>query len=289
MKKKVIVGVCSLVLTIGLIALLAFTLFSVKEVKIDYRTSRVHSTATDEEVVEAGEFDMGSSVFFINKQKYIDKIENEFPYLNVLNIETVFPSTLVVHIAERQEVYAVEGEDGFYICDEEFKVLKFYETYENTSENAMLLSGDFEVKNEKVGDYLDIQNPKLYQALYANNYNLAYAQEIIKSIEMTMQYDDGLKEEIEVLKLSLYGGQTVTFANYKNNLTYKTFLFTQVYSALFDMVGKESLQADESYATLTVENLKTCEIYINNYYTKDGNLDLQSEKCYFKIFVAQGV
>ena len=48
-----------------------------------------------------------------------------------------------------------------------------------------------------------------------------------------------------------------------------------------DLFEKESLQEDGSMAELTIDNLKTCEIYINNYYTGE-NL---KENCYFKIFV----
>ena len=289
MKKKIVVGVFSLVLLIGLVVLLAYTFFAVHEVQIDFRTSREHTTATDEEIIATGGIELGGTVFFRNKQSYIDKIEDEYPYLNVINIETVFPSTLVVHIAERQEVYAVKGEDGYYVCDEELKVLKIKESYENTSENAILLSGDFEVKNEKVGDDLNIPNPKIYQALFENNYSLAYSKEIISSVEVSSQYDSALEEEIDVLTLSLFSGQSVTIANYQNNLSYKAHLFIQAYSSLFDMIGKESLQEDGSYKPLTAENLKTCEIYINNYYTQDGELALDNQSCYFKIFVAQGV
>ena len=102
-------------------------------------------------------------------------------------------------------------------------------------------------------------------------------------------YDNSLKQAVDVLKLSLFSGQSCEIANYKNNLSYKVYLFTQVFSSLFDMVGKESLQADGSYEVLTIENLKNCEIYINNYYTENGNFSYDNEKCYFKIFVAQGV
>ena len=49
-------------------------------------------TATDEEIIESGEFSYGSSVFFHGKKKYEERLESKYPYLKVINIETVFPS-----------------------------------------------------------------------------------------------------------------------------------------------------------------------------------------------------
>jgi len=289
LKKKLIISVCSVFFVVGIIVLLAYTFFSLGEVKIDFRTSAtIEENATEEDIIKASGIELGGTVFFRNKQKYIDNIEYEYPYLNVINIETEFPSTMVIHIAYRQEVYAVEGQDGFYICDEEFKVLKIKETFESTTENAILLSGDLQIKNEKVGDYLDI-DVKLYQAFYQNNYRLGMCKDLIKEIKVEKEFDDSIAQERKVLKLNLYSGQTVSIANYQVNLPYKVYLFSQVYSSLFEMAGKESLQKDGTYERLTLENLKNCEIYINNYYTEDGILNLENEKCYFKIFIAQGV
>ncbi|MBO5395127.1 MAG: FtsQ-type POTRA domain-containing protein [Clostridia bacterium] len=289
-KKKVIAWVSSLVVIIGLCVLLSFTFFSVKEVELDFRTSKTNITATDEEIIEASGIKEGGTIFFRNKAAYAENIESEFAYINVINIESVFPSKLVVHLAEREEVYAVKGEDNFYICDEELRVLRVVEIFESDQSNAMLLTADAEVKNLKVGQYItQFTNPKLYQSLFANNRTLAAQKSLIKQIDITKEFDEGLQQKVDTLKLKLHSGQTVTIANYMVALSYKTHLMMEVYSSLFDMADKDSLQEDGSLAPLTLENLKSCEIYINNYYTQGGNLKLDQENCYFKIFVAQSV
>lgn len=279
-KKKLIVALSSLVVIVGLFVLLSFTAFSLRTVEVDFRTSAQNLTATQEEIIETSGIKKGGTVFFRNKDKYEGNIEKAYPYIKVINIETVFPNKMIVHVAERQEVYALEGENEFYVCDEEFKVLNVVQALDD--EDAILLKTSKKISAYQAGQYItEIENPKIYQALYENNRSLGAQKEFISSIEMEKEYDEGVKEEVDVLRLSLSSGQTVTIANYKKDLSKKAHLMFEVYSSLFDMAGKESLQEDGSMAELTIDNLKTCEIYINNYYTGE-NL---KENCYFKIFV----
>lgn len=271
---------------IGLVFLLAYTFFALRYVEVDFRTSKTNFSASNEEIIDASKIEKGGTIFFRNKQQYIKNIEEEYSYLKVINIETVFPDKLVIHVAERQEVYAVEGEDYVYICDEELRVLRTSETYVNSENNAMLLSGDFSLKNLKVGQYIrEIENPLLFQNMFANNRDLGAQSALISQIEIAKQFDDSLKQEVDALRLSLYGGQTVTIANYKTALSKKCYYFLEVYSRLFDMIGKEGAKKDGTSVDLTADNLKNCEIYINNYYTNGEKLDLNQENCYFKIFV----
>lgn len=282
LKKKVIIAFSALVAVIGLLLLLTYTLFALREVEIDYRTSHSNITATDEEIIESGEIDLGGTVFFRNKKKIEQRIENAHPYIDVINIETVFPSKFVIHVKERAKVYAVAGDGEYYFCDENLRVLEI--SRELTEASPILLEGDFTAKRMQVGQYIDfVKNPMVYQSLYQSNLTYGNQRDIIEKIRVEKIYDDGIKEEINSVKLFLKGGQTVVFANPEKELDYKAYLFLNVYSNLFDMVGKESVQQDGSKATLTADNLKTCEIYIDNYYMQTENA---KENCYFKIFVA---
>ena len=282
MKKKVIIALSALVAVVGLMFLLAYTLFALREVEIDYRTSHSNITATDKEIIESGEIDLGGTVFFRNKQKIEQRIENAHPYIDVINIETVFPSKFVIHIKERAKVYAIAGDGEYYFCDENLRVLEI--SRELTASSPILLEGEFTAKRMQVGQYVDfVKNPMIYQSLYQSNLTYGNQCDIIEKIRVEKIYDEGEKEEIDTIKLFLKGGQTVVFANPEKELDYKAYLFLNVYSSLFDMVGKESLQKDGTMKVLTEENLQTCEIYINNYYMQSENL---KENCYFKIFVS---
>lgn len=284
MKKKVIIAFSALVAVIGLLLILTYTLFALREVEIDYRTSHanISASATDEQIIESGEIDLGGTVLFRNKKKIEQRIENAHPYIDVINIETVFPSKFVIHIKERTKVYAIAGEGEYYYCDENLRVLEIVQTL--SQDAPILLEGDFTVKRMQAGQYVDfVQNPMIYQSLYQSNLTYGNQRDIIEKIRVEKIYDDAMKEDINSVKLFLKGGQTVVFANPAKSLDYKAYLFLNVYSNLFDMVGKESVQKDGSKAVLTAQNLKTCEIYIDNYYMQTEN---SKESCYFKIFVA---
>ena len=282
-RRKVIAWVSVLVVLVGLVVVLAFTAFSLKTVEVDYRTSSFNIEITDKQIIKASKIKKGGTIFFRNKKQYIKNIEQADPYINVINIETVFPNKMVIHIAERQEVYSVEHEGGFYICDEDLKVLRVSASIDG--EKSLPLSVGAPVGSYKVGDFItEIKNPKLYQAFFENNRNLGAQQELIKSIEVGTKYDTEIKDDVNILKIDLHSGQTLTIANYHFALSYKVHLFLEAYSNLFDMIGKESLQEDGSKVVLTQQNLETCEIYVDNEYSEGLNGYKNEENCYFKIF-----
>ena len=165
MKKKVIIAFSVLVAVIGLALLLSYTLFALRDVELDYRTRHTNITATDEEIIESGQIDMGGTIFFRNKKKIEERIENANPYVDVINIETVFPSKFVIHIKERTKVYAIAGEGEYYYCDENLRVLEIAQTL--SQDAPILLEGDFTVKRMQVGQYVTfLENPMIYQSLY---------------------------------------------------------------------------------------------------------------------------
>lgn len=282
MKKKLIVSISAVVAFVGLIILLSFTVFSLKSVEIDFRTSHVNITATKEEIVDEADFKMGGSVFFHGKKGYEKKIENLSPYIKVVNIETVFPSKFVVHLAERQEVYAVPFDEGVYICDEEFRVLKIEHSFESTPSNAILLNLASPCTENEVhsGEYLDLEMPPIYQALYENNRTLAEQSELIRSISLSNEINKVTKKQQTVATLALYGGQSVRLVNTDYGLVYKCKLMLEVYSQLFSYIGK-TLKTEQGEVVLTADHLKTCTIEINNFLHPN-----KSEKdCYFDIFL----
>lgn len=266
----------------GLIVLLSFTVFSLKKVELDYRTSHFKISATDEQIIENANFAKGGSVFFHGKKEYIEKIENLDPYINVINIETVFPSKFVVHLAERQEVYALPFEGGHYICDEELRVLRVEQSFTNDPSNAIVLNLSAPLTGEALneGEYISNQTiPPIYQALFENNRKLGEQTELIESITISSELTDSGKEQ-KVATLKLFSGQVVRIVNYNKGLTSKIKLMLDVYSQLFNYIGK-TLSTPEGDVVLTENHLKTCTIEINSYkHPSYGKND-----CYFNIFI----
>lgn len=285
LKKKRIVVISSLVVLVGLIFLLAFTVFSLKTVEIDFRTSKQYISATNKEIVKSGDFDMGKSVLVHDKKQYIENLESFDPYIKVINIETKFPSTFVVHIAERQEVYAVPFQYGHYICDEELRVLRISYSYTSSTDNAILLiqEGVNVEDNLKEGDYIqNMRDPAIYSALYGQNRPLGEQQELIEKIVLSTEYDSRIKKNQTVTTLKYYSGQTFKIINDSYGLKYKTKLMNDVYAQLFDFVGKTITDSEDNEILLTEENLKDCIVIINNYYNYKQH---KESECWFDLII----
>ena len=286
MKKKAIIISSVVVGLIGLLILLSFTLFSLKEVSIDYRTSKANITLTDKEIIEKGNFKYGGSVFFHGKKYYTENIEKANPYIKVVNIETVFPSSFVIHIAERQEIYAVKHGEEFLLCDDEFKVLKKSAEFTSDETNAILLDG-IKIQNQEVevGDFLNVSNyVNIYPYLYELNYNLGQQTALIKQVKFNNVVDDKIKENQLQCVVSMFNGQTFSIENCTYGLFAKVKMMVEVYSQSFNFIGKEITLEDKTKHILTEEDLKTCTFIINNFY----NYQEHGEKdCYFDIKLAQ--
>ena len=188
--KKILISLSSVVLLVAILVTLAFTVFSLKTVKVDWRTSHANVTLSDQQLIDGGQFSFGSSVFFHSKKGYQEKIESLSPYLDVVNIETVFPSTFVIHLAQRQEVYAFSSGQQTLICDQNLRILRLEQDFSSTQDNAMLVQGlSFEESSYQPGQYLEIENfIDVYSSLFECNRTLSQQQALIKSIQFVQEY-----------------------------------------------------------------------------------------------------
>lgn len=282
-KNKIIIIICSVIIgIIALVVLFSFTLFAVRNIDVDYRSNTVNLTTTKSELIANSGIKKGGSVFFQNKSKYINNLERKYPYIKVVNIETVFPSKLVLHIVERSEVYAVKDGEQYYICDNEFKVLRITDTFESDQTNPMLLSG-INLKDSEYTkcDILNVSNfVDIYEKLYENNRTLSEQSAIIKEIKFSTEMDEVYKKETLSAQLILFNGQVYKIKNCERGLAGKTKLFIDVYSQIFNYIGRDITLNDGSQITLTEEILLNSVVEINNYYnfSEHGEND-----CYFDI------
>lgn len=236
MRKKLVVTLSVVFFVITVCLVLCWTLFALSSVSVDFESTTKNLTVTEEEIVSAGQFRYGASVLFEGKQSSIDKIysyasENEnFAYIKIENIETVFPNKFVIHISEREEIYAVEHNSKFLICDREFRVLDIRETFESTQENAILLEG-VEVKNNSVsvGDFLDITQTamkKFYSIMLANNRDYSQLVGKYQTITLSNYADELTRKEYTSLTMTTFQGKKFVV----NNID---FAFSQKMQKLF--------------------------------------------------------
>lgn len=132
MKNKRLVVILSVFLVLTILIVLCSTVFTLHTVDIVWLTSNNNlSDVSKTQILEAGEFKMGESVFLLNKNKYTSNLEKKLPYVKVVGMEIKFPNKLTVKLSEREELYvlkvvASENSSTFnYVyLDYDLKVLK---------------------------------------------------------------------------------------------------------------------------------------------------------------------
>ena len=185
-----------------LLVVLGSAVFRVSSVTVSWRTDKSYfESITDQEIVDAGEFNLGESVFFVDKQVYINNLEKAYPYLEVRSIETVFPNKLVLHVAEREAVYALEVTDSenssntsYVLLDWKLKVLeKTTQTIvPSTDENTPILLQtnlaytdlDFEVGTTASQVQINQILTNFYEAMQQLSYTASATKGFAKSIEI---------------------------------------------------------------------------------------------------------
>ena len=245
MSKKWVITLSILFGVVAVILISMWTLFGLSVVSVEYSTTTKNLSVSDSEIVEAGKFRKHACVFFEGKKASIQRImdyaqENpNFAYIKVLNIETVFPNKFVIHVAEREELFAVEYNSKFLITDRDLRVLRVEETYDSTTENAILLSG-LNVKNEaiSIGDFLNVEQSSitnLYSALVKNN--RSYVEQIgrFRSIEASKYQDEKTNKSYTQIKIETFAGRKLVIKNIDFALDEKVQKLFAVEAQLFSM------------------------------------------------------
>ena len=243
MKKKLLITFSVCFGVIAVLLILMWTLFGLSSVSVERHSTTQNLVVTDEEIVAAGQFRMHASVLFEGKKKSIENIEkfaseNEnFAYIRVLNIETRFPNKFVIHIAEREELFAVEKDGQVLICDRDLRVLRKTNSFTNTNQNAILLSGlTIENTDIAVGDFLSVGQGAIknfYSSMLKNNRDLSEQLGKFEKITLSAYTDDVTNKEYVSMKLETFAGKTFVINNIDFALADKVQKMFAVESAIY--------------------------------------------------------
>lgn len=232
---------------VAVVLILFWTLFALSSVSVKFHTTTKNLLLSEEEIVEAGDFSFGACVIFDGKSKYVERLneavsENEnFAYLEVVNIETVFPNRYVIHVAEREEIFACQYGDEVLILDEDLRVLrKESGQYLSTKDNAIELK-NLSILNEEigVGDFLDVEQVgvlNLYNAFLANNRTLAEQKGFVKEIELGVNHVDITNRDYVSAKITTHLGREFVINNIDFALANKIQLMFALDSTLFNQI-----------------------------------------------------
>lgn len=198
--KKLIIALSVILGVVIVCVILNFTLFSLKKVDINFKNqAMIFTEQSKESIANNSAIKKGISIFTVNKKNITQQLEKDYPYLKVINIETVFPNKIIIHCAEREETYAVKASDTkYFICDAEFKVLNITTTYYNEQYNPILFLGleNIITNSNRVnaGEFLEFSSEEeilknIGTSLLKTNKTVSMQRGLIKEIELTSSID----------------------------------------------------------------------------------------------------
>lgn len=241
MTKKAKIITISIVLSIlALILILfgaVFCLYKQDVVFIGDRTSTID--ITNEEIIESAGLKKGRPIFSLDKETAMNNIERTYPYLKVIQINTVSAIRIEISVRERYEMYYTYSDSTkkYYVLDEELKVLRIsnIEPIGITKLESSILGEDMLdilgiTSNTIVSDFLSTENYRgITYELFVSMYNTVMIddagtdryvdREDIKSLITKLQFAKGytLEETYDRVILNLSNGFIVDIGKPQEN------------------------------------------------------------------------
>lgn len=241
LKKKLIIAFSVVFAVIALVVILCFTLFALNGATVNIRTSTTEVFPSSEEIISSANLPYGTPVFFLSKKNIKNNIESANPYVEVINIETVFPNSLTIHVRERQKVYAFEHDGNTYFCDDKLVVLDWSEgAYTSLNNNPIKISGlNFGESTISVGDKMPTSGyMNIYDSLFSLNLYLYQQQEMIESIEFGTFADPFTKSTDTCAVITMFDGHIFKVYNATVNLDKKMEKLLVTYSNIYSFIGQ---------------------------------------------------
>lgn len=132
-------------------------------------------TVDDSEIISSAGLKKGQSIFMIDKNKAIDKIESKYPHLKVVQIKTTGITSIEICVRTRYEMYYTQANEKYYVFDEDLKVLEIIEDISSENEPKHLTRieiGELEISTDtKVCDFVGTKKQRkivydLFVAMY---------------------------------------------------------------------------------------------------------------------------
>lgn len=238
MKSKKLFGFLIVFVLLTVLIVLNSTLFTLQKINLSWltTTSRLKNLKVSEVAYYIEE--QGDSIFLLDKDSIASRLEKAYPYLEVVSIETKFPNKIVVHSAEREEVFAVSLVGGEYaILDGNGKVLRNTDNFVKSSEDLteaepieVSFGGTLNGADFVKGEYVKISSIQkvLSQLSYTfkeANYSTVAQKGVFEKITFSDNGIGGLQ-----IEMTTKGGVVIRIRNGEENLTDKFMLGLQVYN-----------------------------------------------------------
>lgn len=213
------------------------------------------------EIIETAEFPFGKTVLFMDKHKYVDKLEKAYPFIEIVNIETVFPNSYIIHANQREEIFAVKFDGGIYFCDADYKILEISNVeYNSTQTNLIFVETYTNIANNlEVGDFINIPEINILKTISPSfeqtNRDIFAQMALIKNIKIINTYNP-LKPLADVafgLELYDFAGLKCLVSAPENNLVNKINAFCAYQTAVVNPNEKYLYIYEENNEILVAE------------------------------------
>lgn len=191
----------------------------------------------------------GKNIFFINETETIENIEKSNPYIKVINIERVFPSTVKLHYHQRKEVFCLEVYSGYAVIDGEGKVLDI----RAQPLGGVLIDIDFTYLKPQVSDFIQDESVLnilgLFEAFRGiTNPQKTYDEQLFKS------YFDKvyLASAQNLVVVTVFGGE-IEIVNYKSDLFRKLYIALDFFDSRLDDVERSSVTLIVDYDKVSIK------------------------------------
>lgn len=177
---------------LAVLVILNFTVFSLKEVKLSFhnQTTKFENQTVQNQIIEDADFQK-TSVFFLDKQSFVNKLEKQNPYLKVVNLEINFPNSLTIHCVEREPLFVLVSNEKLITYDADMKVLDVQNetVFLSLQSNPILLENFNSLK--MAGDFEDFESSEVlknvFTAFSQNNKTKSDMKSLIKNMSIISQ------------------------------------------------------------------------------------------------------
>lgn len=238
MKNIRLVVILGIFVFFTLIIVLCSTVFTLNTVDLRWLSStKVLTETTDSQIIDSADFDMGESVFLIDKEKYISNLEKNNPYLCVLGIEIKFPNRIKVSVSEREELYVLKVVNttsatgfSFVYLDYDLKVLKITDTEVAISqENPPILTLEnlnYTVNDFSAGSFTNLPVADMLISIGDMLSSTGYTNKLCKGLIKTVNVKFDVSTTIDIL--TTYG-LNLRLLNAENNTSQKMLKALSIY------------------------------------------------------------
>ena len=185
MKKSRLFVIITVFIVLIFVLLLSSSFFTLAKIEINFvdnnnkkvslsLNKKIRTQKQVEDIVSSANFDYGSSIFLLDKNKYSALLEYQNPYLKIVNVFVLFPNKLCFEVKERNQCCFFLFNNYCYLFDEDFKLLEILQEKEIEKDN--FLNYNFYKNNLKINyfNFFNLSPLVLSQGDFLTENNLVF-------------------------------------------------------------------------------------------------------------------